>query len=199
MVEFKVEVSGAEEIAKRLGDMFRPEMMKVINKEVAYNAQEQTADHIAKASVDRHKTAQRLGAKPTGHFELAPGRVRSVPPEWDETSATVTIAGTPGILRAFAPVKVTATKAKMLTIPIHRIAYGKRVADVQAEGYKIFRPKGKDVLLGTKGGETYPFYALKKSVTLPQDEGLLPTSAEYADGALDVVKGFVDAFAQGNG
>ncbi len=196
MVEFKIDVSGAEEVAKRLGDMFTPTMMKFINKEVAYNAQEQTADHIAKASVSRHKTAQRLGAKPTGHFELAPGRVRAIPPAWDETGATITIAGTPGILRAFAPVKVTAKKANNLTIPIHRIAYGKRVADMQAEGYKIFRPKGKKVLLGTKDGETYPFYALKKSVTLPQDEGLLPTSEAYADKAIDVINAVVDSFGK---
>ena len=46
-------------------------------------------------------------------------------------------------------------------------------------GWVLFRPKGRDVLMGTPqgGGEAVPLYLLKKRVEQRQDRTLLPSDA----------------------
>lgn len=59
---------------------------------------------------------------------------------------------------------IKAKNARALTIPIHRLARGKRVSRLEDEGYELFRPKGTNILATTENGELIPLYALVKSV-----------------------------------
>jgi hypothetical protein len=62
---------------------------------------------------------------------------------------------------------ITPKRAKFLTIPLIREAAGLYVSRYQQNtGRRLFRPKGKDVLMErTEGGTARSVYALVKSVT----------------------------------
>lgn len=200
-----VQVEGVEQIKKALGAAFTPEARRRMTREIGFAVQEKTADHLAQASVTRHRTADRLGAPHSGFLEFAPGRVRSEGKHMNEdgtrgliesrnateSSVDIIIANTPGMSRAFHDLVITPKKAKALTIPINAVSYAKSVKKVKAEGYGIHR-EGR-VLMGDKsgGGETIPLYVLCGMVTVPQDRGLLPLEQEIADWAADTAEAFV--------
>ena len=137
-----------------------------------------------------HKTADRLGATQTGHYE------KRTSFSADSSGATVTIP-IPGISRAFKSLSIAPKNAQFLTLPINAISYGKRAVTVRGLGYMLFRPAAKgahrmenkkfdryqDVLMGSKDGETIPLYLLKKRVNQPQDRSLLPSDAEISQTA----------------
>lgn len=201
-----VKVEGVEQIKQALGAAFTPEARQRMMLEIGYNVQEKTADHIAEASVSRHRTADRLGAPHSGFLEFAPGRVRSEgryidengergfiePRGATESSVNIVIGNTPGMSRAFHDLVITPKKAKALTIPINAVSYAKSVKKVKAEGYKIHR-EGR-VLMGETGGggETIPLYVLCGRVTVPQDRGLLPLETQIAQWAAESAETFVE-------
>lgn len=137
-----------------------------------------------------HRTADNLGATPTGHYEARTTFSA------DSSSATVTIP-IPGISKAFKNLTITPKNAPFLTLPLNAVAYGKRAGEVRRLGWMIFRPAAKgahrmesgkfdryqDVLLGTKDGETIPLYLLKKRVNQKQDRSLLPSDAAISQTA----------------
>ena len=191
---------------RRLAKIASPEVMRQVHEAIGEDLVERVRDHIGTMSVSRHKTANRLGATPTGFYEHARGRV--VMQKADDSEAVVAILNTPGLSRAYRALTIKPKKAKWLTIPLHRIAYAKRVADLRGAGHKIFRP-GKAHILAetttqmetytTKDGKTRkrkklrPLYALVKSVTIPQDKGLLPLQKDIKAWALETAKDAVEA------
>lgn len=135
--------------------------------------------HIASEAGRRHFSASRLGAAPTGHLEKA---ARKTVFHADATRGEVVIPA-PGFGRAFHDVEISPTSANALTIPTDKVSYGRRVSEVRALGWTIYRPKGKDFLLGSKAGskgtdEVVCLYVLKKRVQQRQDRSLLPSDAE---------------------
>lgn len=130
--------------------------------------------HISKESSLRHFTAAKLNAEPTGH--LSEG-ARSITFAADSNHGEVIIP-IPGISRAFRPLEITPRASAALTLPISSFAYGHRVSELKALGWEIFRPKGKDVLMGKLFDTVTPLYLLKKRVTLRQDRSLLPSDKE---------------------
>ena len=161
-------------------------------------------DHLKRIAPSRHKTADRLGATPTGHLE------RRTSFASDESSATVTIP-IPGINRAFKDLSIVPKDKPYLTLPLSSVAYGKRAATVRGLGYMIFRPAAKgahknaqggfsayqDLLMGTKDGETIPLYLLKKRVEQKQDRSLLPSDAEIGAAATSAITGTIDRITKG--
>lgn len=201
-----VKVEGVEQVKAALGAAFTPDARRRMTLEIGYNVQERTADHIAQASVTRHRTADRLGAPHSRFLEFAPGRVRSVgkfvnedgtrgfiePRDATESSVDIVIGNTPGLSRAFHDLVITPKKAKALTIPINAVSYAKSVKKVKAEGYSIHR-EGR-ILKGDKGGgDTIPLYVLCGRVTVPQDRGLLPLEEEIAKWAAKSASKFMRA------
>ena len=132
----------------------------------------EVARHIRRESSVRHRTASRLDAPPTGHLEKGAARVTSHATA-DRATVRVPIAG---IARAFRDLEIEPVNAKELTIPVAAAAYGHRVRELARLGWSIFRPKGHDVLMGSRNGsEAEPLYALKKRVVVRQDRTLLPS------------------------
>jgi len=199
-----VKVEGVEQVKQALSAAFTPDARRRMTLEIGYNVQERTADHIAQASVTRHRTADRLGAPHSGFLEFAPGRVRSEgrfphedgkrgfiePRDATESSVDIVIGNTPGLSRAFHDLVITPKKAKALTIPINAVSYAKSVRKVEAEGYSIHR-QGRVLMGGKGGGDTIPLYVLCGRVTVPQDRGLLPMEQEIADWAAESVEAFI--------
>lgn len=174
-----------------------PARFMMLSRHVAERTTEFVRDHLDKMAKTRHRWAKKLGARPTHHFEYASGRVGGanrdgLPQSTDPSDVTATgfkvsIRNTPGILRAFGPVTAKPRNGKWLTIPIHKDAYGKRVADLRREGRVIFRP-GKARILAEAEKKVVgrgkkrrverklrPLYALCKETTARRDRGILPT------------------------
>lgn len=133
--------------------------------------------HLSAASASRHATADRLGANRTGFLEE--GARSGVTPRATPDEAEVLIR-VPGISRAFRDLEIRPRRANALTIPLDALSYSRRVGEVRALGWSVFRPKGKNVLMGAKDGETKSLYALVKSAHLRQDRGLLPADEQIA-------------------
>lgn len=134
-------------------------------------------EHVRAYAQSKHLTAHRLGAQPTGHYEKGSAAI-----SWsaDTESGTVTIP-IPGISRAYGDVRITPRRARSLAIPISDVAYGRTVAEVRALGWTVFRPKGKDFLMGSdEAGNVKPMFRLVGSSVLRQDASLLPSMADNA-------------------
>lgn len=130
--------------------------------------------HISRESSLRHSTAAKLNAEPTGHLSEG-ARSITYASSADHGEVIIPI---PGITRAFRDLEITPRASAALTLPISSFAYGHRVSELKAIGWEIFRPKGKDVLMGKLFDTVTPLYLLKKRVTLRQDRSLLPSDKE---------------------
>ena len=137
--------------------------------------------HLAGLAASRHVTASRLGASPTGHIRAQAARCAMA----DDKGALITV-GIPGIGRAYHDIEIRPKSSSALTIPVHRLAYGKTVSELK-RSRTIFRPQGKDYLATTEeDGTITVLYLLRKVVRQPRDPSLLPSreqlSYTYAEG-----------------
>jgi hypothetical protein len=170
--------------------------LRGLHNAMGYAARTLTRNHLIELAGSRHDTANRLGAKPSGHWAQA---AEDTTFESDANSATVTIAH-PGIGRAMHDVTITpGSGKKFLTIPLIAQAYDLRAAAVwAAEELFIAKAKdqsGKDYAVAGKrlsDGSFQAWYLLVPSVHQAQDRSLLPSDTEYeraaVDGAIDYLQ-----------
>ena len=168
---------------RRLFAAMGPEGRRACHHAMAYALLVLCRKHLARAATSRHKTAARLGAAPTGHLDEA-ARTMLIQADADRGAVEVR---SPGFARALGPLTIRARRAKALTIPLDRVAHGRRAAELKRMGWSLFRAPGpalRGILLG-KGpsGEVRALYALRPSVTLPHDPGLLPKHEALAQTA----------------
>jgi hypothetical protein len=163
-----------------------------LHAHIAARERELFREHLTLLAATRHRTADRLGASPTGFLA---GAADSVEARSDAAAADILI-GVPGLGRAFADLHIRARNAGALTIPVHGDAYGRRAGEF--DDLFIWRAKKEDgdsgsskAFLARKGpGDTLVLmYVLLKSVIIPQDRSLLPSDEEITltaeIGALD--------------
>ena len=136
--------------------------------------------HFRDDVANRHTTAQRLGAIPTGHW-MNPNSYVNLSASGAATEIEIT---RPGIARAVRDVTIRPRNAKALAIPISALSYGKRPAETEQElGRRLFRPKGTRVLVAArkdkKGKDTAwdVLYALSGAVFQKKDPTLLPSQS----------------------
>lgn len=154
---------------------------------LASDAAARTRRWIREAAQTRHVTAQALGATPTGYLGK---RAREVEARHDAKNADVVIKGAI-FARVFRDVLVLPRRAKMLTIPVHKDAYGKRARDFQNLILRRSKKTGAYFLCRRgRGRSLVPLFMLAKRALLPQDAGLLPTSKHYARWAEAVARQF---------
>lgn len=148
--------------------------------------------HLRDYAMRHHGSAMRLGARPTGHLEQA--AASSV---WsaDDSAGRVEISA-PGISRVWHPLTIVPRTARALTIPVHALAYGRRVAEV-SRAYDVFRPKRKggkpaNYLAAVIDGRLTPLYVLVRRASVPQDRSMLPADDALgkaaASGMLGVIR-----------
>ena len=190
VLEFKTELdsAGIDRLVSAMSGAGRRTVMGNVAKEMGVL----TRRHIGSVAGSRHKTADRLGATPSGH--LLQGESASVVKD-DATEETATVeVPIPGIRRAFRPLTIMPRDKQCLTIAIHAMAYNRSVDDLKRDNIPIFRPKGKNILATTDAsGNMIPLYALAMSAMIPQDRELLPSDEEYAKTAGDAYVGAIDA------
>ncbi len=141
--------------------------------------------HLKAIGMQRHNTASRLGAKPTGHFDVSRHPVTSRV-EGDDGLIEIAI---PGISRARRDLTISPVRSRLLTIPKHAAAYGHTVETLRRRGWKIFRPGKKKVLRGyrNKGEEPVILFALADSAHQKHDPSLLPTDADMGRTAAEAM------------
>lgn len=147
-----------------------------LNAQLAETAKVNTRRWIRAAASSRHTMANELGATPTGYLEK---RARDVDSESSKAVARVIVKGAI-FARVSGPVTILPKRAKMLTIPIAKESYGKRASDFNNLFFKTSKKSGKSFLVRKVGRRIQPLFMMVKSVTLPQDAGLLPGDKEYA-------------------
>lgn len=188
-----------------------------LNREIGRGALELTRDYLTGIGQERHRTAEELGAEPTGFFAKASKRTSM---RADDSGATISV-NAPGIGRAAHDVDIVPTNGrKFLTIPITAAAYGRTVSQVESTlGIKLFRPvrkgakaSGYSTAKNTWGGVTFSesdkmnvlasaipggglffAFALVRAVHQQQDRTLLPSDEAYAKTAVASVLAFLEA------
>ena len=195
-----------KDVARRIGVVASRSLIPEMTRNVAANMLNFVQDHLDQMASTRHKVADRLGATHTRFLEFASGRVAGsktgqtteITAESD-SSATISILNTPGLTRAYHDLDIAPTKGKKwLTIPISRVSYGKRVADLRGMGRRVFRMGRSRVLAvsdETGKGKARPVYALVKSVRIPRDRGLLPTRAQLVAKGREEITDFMETAA----
>lgn len=139
--------------------------------------------HLSKLGQWKHQSAEDLGAQPTGFLQKA---ARGTVHQASEAGGEVIIPAPLG--RAFHDVEIRPRVAGALTIPASAEAYGKRAGVLAALGWKIWRPKKRDFLMGSiEGVEPKILYWLKASVRQRQDRELLPSDADMQRAAAGAI------------
>lgn len=150
--------------------------------------------HLHRVAPRKHASSARLSAPPTRHIEKG---LAAITASADATGGTVRIP-IPGLRRAREPLTIVPRVANELTVPVAADSYGRRVKELRRMGWTIFRPKGKDVLMGSLDGtEAKALYALKKRVPLRADPELLPTDAEMSTAVRAAMDDYVRRFVRG--
>ena len=215
MAELDISIEGVDTLRHRITAFSKSNLVS-LNKEIGYNAQERTADWLARTSVTRHKSADELGAKHTGYLEFAPGRVRSVcrfsggsgkRPEIhianvSDGGVDIVFENTPGLRRAFGAYDIRPVKAKALTIPKNKVSYARSVAELKAEGHVIYQPKGTRILVEDKNKKNSHrngdkpnwriLYLLTSKVHIKHDPELLPDAEHFQEWAAETIEAYID-------
>lgn len=84
----------------------------------------------------------------------------------------------PGASRAYHDITIRPVHARVLTIPIHQIAFGKKASDFP----DLFKPKGKNILARNVNGELVAMFALAQSAFQKKDPSLMPPDEHLAGG-----------------
>ena len=170
-------------------DLVKPEGRRLLFSVAANAVRILVRNHLSRIAPRHHISAHRLGATPTGHIEKG-ARATHFTVSSDSAEVIIPIAG---LSRAFRPLTITPRTANALTLPVSSHSYGKRVGELRANGWNIFRPKGKDTLWGKLQDEddAVPLYVLKKRVQLKQDRSLLPSDAELGGTASKAMLAYI--------
>jgi hypothetical protein len=123
-----------------------------------------------------HRSAARLGARPTGHLYKA---YQDIEGASDASSARLLVPRSSRLRAAFGGYTARPTGGrKYLTIPVAAEAYGKRAGEIQGLEFMRVGPKKTPILARPDGqGRITTFYLLAKQADIPADEGLIPVEA----------------------
>jgi hypothetical protein len=133
------------------------------------------------SSQTKHNTANRLGAKPTGHLE---NEYNGIGSSSDETAASLWIPGSGRLRAAFGSYTVRPTGGRQyLTIPVAAEAYGHRASEIPGLVPMRVGPKKTPILARPDGDRITTYFLLAKEASIPEDTGLIPFADLYAEAA----------------
>ena len=189
-----------------MGKGFSQQRITALNRKIADFLVRKFATYIHDRSLTRHKSADRLGARPTGVLEFTPSanpsynkRGGKIFGEVKSKTAVVTIQGVAGLARAFHDVFIYPRRAKALTIPCDAEAYANTARKMEDLGWRLFIPRRKrrnmekGVLMGKKGGLTKPLFLLRRSAHIKRDARLLPSQQNVAQWTAMAVREYMEA------
>lgn len=180
----QVTIAGAGEVDMLLHELRNSLASRgPMHAQMAVRGQQFTQDYLR--GLNRHRSAERLGAAPTGFREKNAARVEA---HSDDQQATVAIPRNTGLGRAFGDVVLRPGSGKTyLTLAGHEETYGKSVRDFPEETFKFAVIQSWRTFLALVFRETSGRhekgevgYWLKREVTQKQDRTLLPSDEGYA-------------------
>jgi len=197
-VSLQIDVSGDDQVIKLLSRLRSALTDRTaLHKSIGGTAELLTRQHLTTLAKTRHATANKLGAKPSGHLARA---AESVKGDGTNEAATVSITS-PGMRRAFGDVTITpGAGKKYLTIPATAEAYNRRAGSFNDLRLAFFKNgllalvKAEQSSVADRrqsGGRSEVYYWLKKSVTQKQDRTLLPPDDDYTAAAVAGVKSYL--------
>ena len=154
-----------------------------IHAEMAGTAEKFLKTEGCKKAASEHRTADRLGAKRTGHLEDEYNKIEGTS---NASAASLWIPGSGRLRAAFGTYTVRPGPGKSwLTKPIAPEAYGKRAREIPDLDFIFLKETNPALLIKRNGDRTYkPYFLLVKQSTIPGDESLLPLAAMAEDAAL---------------
>jgi hypothetical protein len=154
-----------------------------LHAQMAVRGKQFTQEYLR--GLNRHRSAERLGASPTGWHAKAAALVEA---HNDDDEARVTIPRSTGLGRAFGDVVIRPGNGrKYLTIPAHVETYGRSVRDFPEEAFRFTVIQSWRTFLALTFRETAGrhkkgevAYWLKREIKQRQDRTLLPSDEGYA-------------------
>ena len=162
-----------------------------LHAEMAGNSLEFTRQYLR--GLNRHNTAARLGASPTGHYEKSAMALQA---EADDQAAILRIPRNTGLGRAFGEITIRPRPGRtFLTIPATAETYGRQAGEWPEDTFDfavIMTHRGPTpVLKWAEAGGSHAkgdvAFWLRRSVTQKQDRTLLPPDEEYRGLARDTI------------
>ena len=136
-----------------------------------------------------HRSAQRLGAQPTGHLSAAYEGIEGVS---TAESASLLVPGATRLRAAFGRYVITPKNgSKFLTIPVAREAYGKRAGEFDDLFFLRVGPRKTPILARDSGPGLQTMYFLTPKAEIPEDKNLIPFD-DLAEEARDSAEAFID-------
>lgn len=143
----------------------------------------------SKKSQTEHRTANALGAKPTGHLTRAYAGIESAS---DDQAAQLLVPRASRLRAAFGSYVLKPTQSKYLTIPVNAESYGRRAREFDDLKFMQVGPRKTAILARTdEDGNMTTMYLLLKSVTVKEDESLLPMK-QIGEQAADATEAYFD-------
>jgi hypothetical protein len=184
-----------------------------LHAHIAADAEAFVKKRGAATAATEHKTANRLGANPTGHLADA---YQAIEGQSSATEAILLVPSGGRLAAAFGPVTIRPKSAKFLTIPVARDSYGKRAGEFGDELFFLrVGPKKQAVLArrqervetggfnrtkGKRFDNTKPLevlYILAKESNIPEDRNLIPFD-DLEDAAVDSAEAYLDDILEGS-
>lgn len=174
----RVEVDGAQATSEMLASVARMlENPAPLHAQMASEAEQALKTQIA--SIQSHRTANALGAPPTGHLAEQAEKIEG---QSDAEAARVMVPSAGRLSAAFGPVHVQAQPGKALAIPMAAESYGHQPMEFPDLFLLTREKQNKPPLLARHGEDGHPqvLYVLLKSVDIPEDPTLInfPALAE---------------------
>ncbi len=167
---------------------------KQLHARLAIQGAEFTRDYLRKDNA--HGSAQRLGAKPTGHRAKAAKGIES---DSNADAAIIRIPRSSGLYRAFTDfVIVPGSGKKFLTIPADRATYGRRAGEFPPGTFAFTIIGGRYPALVFREGWKLAYW-LRRSVKQKQDRTLLPNDEGYRKLARGVTGDYISELRSGKG
>jgi len=192
MIQIQVAVKGTAVMQRLAGGL---DNRAPLHARVAVNA----LDHVQKyvRGLNRHRTATRLGAAPTNHLHNQAKRIES---RSDDLAATLLFPRASRLRAAFGTYTVRPKNGrKYLTIPAHRLTYGKRVSDVEEPlFFKMVGGRFKALCFQKGNLAGTVAYWLREEVTIKEDRTLVPF-AELPEVTRRVAVAYIDELISGKG
>lgn len=183
-----------------------------LHAQIAGDAEKFVKARGAQIAATEHRTANTLGAAPTGHLADAYEGIESIS---SATAATLEIPGSTRLRAAFGPYTLTPKNgSKYLTLPAAREAYGKRAREFSDLFFMRVGPRKTPVLAQREEGtqdiglrsrtnqrrgskrftQARVMYVLIAKADIPEDRSLIPfedleaeateSAEEYIDSAI---------------
>lgn len=178
-----------DRLLSHLGEQGR----KTLEAAGAENAAATTRSWLLQLAADRHRTAEKLEARPTGIIRRTAVDTRAE----ERDGAQVVVVPHPLFRRAFRDVEIAPRSAQALAIPVAKASYG-RLPRTMGEMFvwrkdRTKEDKGTAFLARTKGkGKNQKlellFLLYRGRISQKQDPSLLPGKATLGEAAMKGVK-----------